>query len=379
MMKTLIAVAIFACPLGAWAAAPVYRAVDIGSFSDTFFTIPTGLNSNGTVVGYTELRSNPGPTFIWTAKTGIQKIKSPGGGNPSLGFAYDINDRDQIVGYSPTGGPSGTGGRVIVDVDGHSTFFLHDTWAEERIYSIAQITNGGKVLGQSYYGDSNSTISYPWVWSKEHGLVDIVALGVDGYHVNQMNDKGQIVGSRYTCFSSVTAFLYDAASDTIRLLDPNKGDDCRSSSATAINYKGQVVGRGAVSYTSTTKPYIWTEAEGLKFLSGSLGADKGAATATDINNAGQVVGRFQRPKQSFRVSFFYWDEENQFHDLKNLLDPTDPMTAKVILQAYDGQNNQEFIPKINDRGQILVAGSLRGEKNIFEGPRHTFLLVPVKK
>ncbi len=221
----------------------------------------------------------------------------------------------------------------------------------------------------------------PWLWSENLGLVDIVDIvtrGIDGYHVNQMNNKNQIVGYKFNdC--RVEAFLFDAVTRRTRWLDRRHASgDCRTESvANAINDHGQVVGWNQDQATAYLTPYIWSESAGAKRLSGSAAPNRTDVVASDINNAGQVVGRFQLLNQFFRTSFFYWDEENGFHDLKKLLDPTDPMTAQVVLQAYNGAQNQEFIPKINDRGQILLTGSLRSEQ-VMDGARHAFLLVPVQ-
>lgn len=97
-----------------------------------------------------------------------------------------------------------------------------------------------------------------------------------------------------------------------------------------------------------------------------------------FNNANQVVGRFNLAPQELRRSFFHWDKDNHFHDLKKLLDPDDPMTAKVVLSGEAQFLESILVPKLHDRGEILATGSLRGE-NIQDGPRHTFLLVPVRK
>ncbi len=186
----------------------------------------------------------------------------------------------------------------------------------------------------------------------------------------------RIVGSSYNCFTTSTAFVYDADERRLRWIDPQYGSSCRSSGATAVNDRGDVVGWARTGGIPDMKPFIWNDSDGYRVLPGSAARNRDNIWPTDINNANQVVGRFDT--SSSRTSLFYWDEENRFHDLTTLLDPSDPMTDKVILYGETIAFDPIFVPKINDRGQILVTGSLRGEP-LWRGPKHTFLLVPVQE
>jgi probable HAF family extracellular repeat protein len=367
-------------PYVAMAADPAYRAIDIGFLAGRSYTIPAGLNDGGTVVGSAE--NGVGiAAFVWTAASGIKKLPVPPGGEKLASLAYDINDAGQIIGAVSSGGPIGNGGNVIWEVDGTFNFFLTNFWPQtQRTYSIPQITNAGRVLGQSYWDySSGDTTVYPWIWSPERGLFDIVDRGEDGFRAYQMNDSGRVAGSHFNCFTAATAIVFDTEpTRRFRWLDPDYGKTCRSSQATAVNDQGQVVGWAQTYKTGRVLPFLWTEADGWKTLWGSPAPNREQSKPTDINNAGQVVGILKLVNQSSRRSYFYWDEENGFHDLKKLLDPTDPMTAQVVLHLYASGFDPDYIPKINNRGEILVAGSLKGDDSIFLGPKRTFLLVPVR-
>jgi hypothetical protein len=370
-IRAIAASSLLILSLPAAAELPLYRALDVGSFSNSAVVFPTGLNSSGGVVGSTQLSSRIGRAYVWSAENGIHKIHVSEPGTDPLITALDINDRGQILGASNNGGPSGTGGIVIREVDGSLNYFVQGTWVTERPDSIVQLTNAGRVLGQS---ESDDGSVYPWIWSEESGLKALVDSGVYGLHAYQMNDSGRVVGSVWSCsLFSVTAVVYEVATRTLRYLDPDGAGSCGASYATAVNDQGYVVGNNDLG------PFIWTEASGWKPLQGSVAPHRSALWASDINKRGQVVGRFKLDNQDWRRSFFYWDKDNRFHDLKKLLDPADPMTAKVILHSSGTTLETPLIPKINDRGEILVTGSLRGEDRIFNGPRHTFLLVPVRK
>ncbi len=366
--------------LPATAAPPMYRAIDIGTLPGTRYIMPWGLNNSGTVVGNAQY-SDRIEAFIWTSTDGIKKLPVPAGDGRES-YAHDINDVGQVIGRVTNGGPFGNGGETIWEVDGSYNFYLGETWAAmARPYGIPQITNGGRVLGQSNRDDVGVDI-FPWVWSPQRGLVDIVAFGDDRYNVNQMNDSGRIVGDRASCdpiFGVASAFVFDAPTQQIRWLDPDHDKFCRQSSATAVNDHGDVVGWVDTYDLGRTVAMIWTEADGWQTLSVSLAPNRSSIYATDINNARQVVGGLQLVNQVWRLSFFYWDKDNGLYDLKKLLDPDDPMTAEVILHASNSTQDSPYIPKINDRGEILVSGSLRSDKDIFLRPRRAFLLVPVQQ
>ncbi len=378
MDRASIIVALSVCAtLQVQAAPPTYRAIDIGFLPHAQTMDPTGLNDSSIVVG-TAYTNTGIRAFVWSQASGAIRLPVPPAGRGINSTAYDVNDRQQAVGYVPAAGPFGEGGDAIWNPDGTYTYFLYGTWAAERPYSIVQLTNAGKVLGQSYWGGSGSSIYYPWIWSPEHGLVDISASGRIGFTARQMNDRGRVVGSHYNCFSSLTAFVYDVDQGLLRWLDPDYGSSCRSSSATGVNDAGDVVGWARTGGMPDMKPFIWNETDGFRVLPGSVAANRAEIRPTSINNHKQVVGRFNTANQSLRTSFFYWDEDSRFQDLKNLLDPDDPMTQQVILNAGNVVTVQYYTPKINERGEILVTGSLRGE-NVRDGPRHAFLLVPVRE
>ncbi len=360
----------------AFAGGPLtYRAVDVGLLAGAGVMIPTGVNDSGVVVGNTESTLGAGYAFMWSREYGLVRLRGPGPGNTSPTAALDINASGQIVGAVSSGGPSGNGGAIVWHSQRGFTYFLEGTWATS-ILRLTQITNAGEVLGQSYDDFvGGSSVTFPWLWSPKRGLQDYSELGRDNYRAYQMNERRQIVGSYFHGVCNTSAALFDAPTRRLRLIDRRDPDlYCFASIAMAINDHGQVVGFNVVDDAQV--PYIWTEAEGIRPLLGGTDPRVEIVTPSDINNAGQVVGRFQESILRWRTSFFYWDQAGGFHDLKDLLDPADPMTQQVVLHAYQGRTNQEFIPKINNRGEILVAGSLQGD-NIRDGPSRTFLLVPV--
>lgn len=375
--RLILLLALFAAP-PCRAGAPVYRLIDVGFLPGYTESSPTGLNDAGVVVGNSFSESGAGPAFVWDRTSGIRPLTLPAGHEGLPSGAYGINRRGQVLGGLSVGGPDGAGGAAIWNLDGTYNFFLFGTWAAQAVYSMVQITNGGKVLGQSYWGDYSDGIVYPWIWSPERGLVDISDSGRVGFRAQQMNDRGRVVGSHTNCASAVTAVVYDIDLRLLRWLDPNAGRGCWSSGATAVNDAGDVVGWASAGGAPDVRPFIWNETDGSRVLAGSVAPGRDDMRPTSINNHRQVVGRFNPAGPGWRISLFYWDSRHRFHDLQDLLDPDDPMTAEVILDGGSVLTSHFYTPDINDRGEILVTGSLRGEP-ARDGPRHAFLLVPVKK
>lgn len=83
--------------------------IDLGSFGGVAWNTPTGINNEGTVVGFSDLPGDSDGTanfqaFIWKRSTGMQKLPLLPG--ETRAAAYGINDRGQIVGLSKVAGGS---------------------------------------------------------------------------------------------------------------------------------------------------------------------------------------------------------------------------------------------------------------------------------
>jgi hypothetical protein len=64
-------------------------------------------------------------------------------------------------------------------------------------------------------------------------------------------------------------------------------------------------------------------------------------------------------------------------DLNDLLDPDDPLSSQIVLRTYDDFAIVKKVPKINNKGQIVLQGDYKPVPS--DGPLHTFLLTPVKR
>jgi hypothetical protein len=355
---------------GPAAAAPLFRVVDIGILPGQITTWPVDLNDQGVVLAYSG-GNVAAQDFFWTVDDGVRLVEEVS--------TYVINSRGQLVGYrSPPKRP----GYVVMQSGAKPTYFLEGTWATDAD-EIAQINDRGEILGRSITGGSGSTSGSPWVWSPDVGLSKIVD-GYSGveYIAQHFNNVGQVAGYAFDDCST-RAFVYDRRSKKMNYLGPGDwpGPDngCGLyNRANAVNDAGQVIGwENSKSNLGKYRGFIWTEAEGRKILSGSDDDPHiNLVQPISINSSSQIVGTYQLHQKNSR-RYFYWDAQSGFIDLNDLLDPDDPLSSQVVLRTYEEYATVMKIPKINNKGQIVVKGDYKPVPS--NGPLHTFLLTPVKR
>jgi uncharacterized membrane protein len=370
--KNVIATNMIAAILawGSATAAPLFRAVDIGIVSGQISTWPYDLNDQGVVLAYSG-GNGAADDFLWTEDRGIRPLYEVSG--------RAIGNRGQLVGYRPL--PKRPG-YVVIESGTKPTYFLEGTWATDAD-QISHINDRGEILGRSITGGSGSTSGSPWVWSPDVGLSKAIE-GYPGveYIAQHFNNVGQVVGYAFDDCST-RAFVFDLRSKKMNYLGPGDwpgaGNGCAFySKANAINDAGQVVGYGNLTWnTRNYQPFMWTEAEGKKIL---LGANddphKNFIIPTSINSNSQVVGTYRLQQKNSR-RYFYWDAESGVIDLNDLLDPDDPLSSQIVLRTYDDFATVKKVPKINNKGQIVLQGDYKPVPS--DGPLHTFLLTPVKR
>lgn len=356
----------------------MFEVIDLGILAGgKIETIAVDLNDKGIVTGY-----SAGRGFLWSRMRGIKDVRDGPGRSfapkaiNNAGTATGIMFYDGTIHYDA----------VVITRSGQSIKFLDGTWAGDPNYNyIAQITDAGAVLGNSRDPDSNSFLS--WVWEPSIGLRFLPVKQSGDFMAQRMNDHGQIVGFAYVfgpggCDGG-RPFLYDMKLDSMKWLDEAPGLDprCGTGAAYDINNKGQVVGGGVTSNKFGAQPraMMWTDATGPTPLSGDDDPTMRDTYAHRINEAGQVVGTFQYQGRSKR-NFFYWDEESGVVDLQKLIDPADPLAARIVLES------NTYLPLINEQGWIAVSGFLKeeGEEGAITGPfgpydpNRTFVLVPIE-
>jgi len=123
---------------------------------------------------------------------------------------------------------------------------------------------------------------------------------------NDVNDRGQVVGSLDLATGDCHAAVWETASATATDLDP--GFYC--SGASAINNLGHVAG-SYIDGSYSEHPVVWIPdgQGGYQMIDLMQGSDVSDGYAADINNSGMVVGRFYNDADSSCCGFVVVPED----------------------------------------------------------------------
>jgi probable HAF family extracellular repeat protein len=107
---------------------------------------------------------------------------------------------------------------------------------------------------------------------------------------NDINDSGQVVGSRDVSGVPGKAFRCDTSGGTPQFVDLEGLPGSYGSEAWAINNDGDIVGQ--LFYTSGNRPFIWPAGRPMQDLNKLIPANSGWELhhASAINNRGQIAG-----------------------------------------------------------------------------------------
>lgn len=294
-------------------AAVMYDVTELGSLGEPF-SYAYDINDRGEVVGYFGDYLNR--AFLWKSSTGINDLGTLPGKDNSV--ANGINNAGKVVGYSDNRAFLWNRNTGMVDLG---------TLPNQSSSEAIAINNQDQVVGVS--GDR------AFLWNRNNGMTNLGTLpGGASSSATDINDAGQVVGN-----SDNRAFLWNESQGMQNLGTlPNKD----FSSAAAINNFGQVVGfSGNINDDYSDRAFLWSENTGAINL-GTLPSrfpefpDDTASYAYDINDAGQVVGLASVPYNTA----FLWSESTGMVDLNTLIEPNSEWQLDVATA-------------INNRGQIV--------------------------
>jgi len=321
-------------------AATYYVVKDLGALPGDSDSVATGINSSGSVVGWSN-----GPNgyrgFVYTDAAGM--IVLPGLPDRPRAFPRKINDAGDIAGTADAGG---------VDL-GHAVRW-RDGIAQDLgtlpmgPYSAGWgINSAGDVAGESYTQTNGINHVHAFLYTDALGMIDLTPTSDTGV-AHAINDAGQITGYK-TASGGYHAFRW--ANGAFQDLGVLPG--MAHSFGYAIEPGGKVAGNSSSASGNTERLFRFADGTGMQNL-GGVGEHN---TAWGINAAGTVVGALG---QSAARAFVYTDSGG----LQNLNDVIDASRGWVLQTAFD----------INAAGQIAAYGF-----NNFTGATHAVRLEPTNK
>lgn len=269
-----------------------YAVDDLGSTS-----IITGLDANGTVIGYYNVSPGVQHAFVWTQVSGFVDIGTLGGPN-SVPVAVN---NSTVVGWSLTSAGqqdafvwTQTSGMVDIGTLGGSG-------------TIALAVNSyGVVVGE---GLASNNQLHAFVWTQAGGMVDIGTLGGTLSSATAVNNNGMVAGWSYTAAGPSHAFVWTQAGG---MTDIGSLPGISGTVVASINDNGLVIGDGIDPNTAQVHSFAWTQAGGMVDI-GSLG---GSTTALAVNNNGMVVGPGNI--SSTQEHAFVWTQASGLVDIATL-------------------------------------------------------------
>ncbi len=247
---------------------------DVGALdSSSPLTVPQAMNQQGHVVGSSRGSGGTLRAFVWTPENGILEIEAPGWSE-----ALDINDSDQVVGYSD------------------NRAFTWSRWdgfqyigPEEALFSAATSVNrSGQVVGWARYQEDQPRAFF---WSSEEGLIDLGSLNLSFplSMAYEISDRGVVV-------EHSLSMVGDGQDQEVRAFrwTPENGMEglgrTPSDSRIALNALGQIVGTNLqASDVGNPLAYLWTE-EGRVTLTTAPAPSGRPSEGVAINNYGQIAG-----------------------------------------------------------------------------------------
>jgi probable HAF family extracellular repeat protein len=259
---------------------------DLGTLSGATVSGAIGINDNGAVVGYSNVKGDLATNFVavlWPATGGIVNLGKISGGSSSA--AFEINSSGVVTGDSFLN----TG---IVNATNWTNNKIKNLGALPKAIFTAglDINDNGSIVGESVFSYGPPFKSHGFLWNGS-SMIDLGTLsgGVTSM-ANAINTSGVIVGQSDGTYTGGhwRAVMWDT-SRKIHNLGVIPGGNY--SIAFAVNDSNVVVGYGNV-FNNAAHAMIWTAARGMKDLNSLIPAGSGwvLINANAINNVGQITG-----------------------------------------------------------------------------------------
>lgn len=179
-----------------------------------------GINDKGQVVGWSETAdalTSPRQAFLWDPANGMTILGSLIGARGGDSSAIAINDNSQVAGTSVAGAPMSPGRHAFFWDS--STGMIDLGTLGGTTSDSSDINNRGQIVGFSPI--STGSPRHAFLWDPSTGMIDLGTLGGEESWAHGINDQGQVVGaSRVNVGNNFTgAFLWDPVLGMLDLND----------------------------------------------------------------------------------------------------------------------------------------------------------------
>lgn len=327
-----------------------YKVQDLGMLPSDTSSVARAINEQGNIVGWSSGAQGT-RAFFYSRKTGLKEL--PSLPNINITTAYDINDKNQVVGTSGKEATDRTPARAVRWTNN----IIEDLGALQDTFSKGYgINNSGEIVGYSYIKDEKTNKIHAFLY-KDNTITNLTPNKTEAY-ASAINNAGQIAG--YHNSNVLYRFYYTSINQAFRI---DKGiirslgslPEFPHSFSSAINKKGQVAGNMRSTNGDAERIFRYTDGSGLKNLGGVGEFNR----AYGINVFGDVVGQ-GRPSNGVLRGFLYTDAHGML-DLNKLIDSPKQW---FILSATD----------INNKGEIVGYAFQKNDQKI-----HAVVLKPVER
>lgn len=341
-----------------------YTVTDLGTLGGTF-SQAFSLNNHGTVVGFSTLKGDTTlHAFLW--RQGVMTDLGTIGeaATPAYSSAMNVNDRDEVVGFSETSTPDPLGENFC----GDSLVCLPFIWRSGEMTPLitlggtnavgASINNRGEVIGFAETSMADPTCLPPQIlhiepatWQRTM-ITELPTFPGDSDGIaGSINDAGEATLPTGDCMFAGPPLGHDSLLRHGTLTDFGTFEG-NPIAANDINNRAQVTGVTVNNAGNNVEGVIWQngEASGLGFLPGDV-----VSIGSAISDSGLVTGQSCDSNDNCRG--FLW-RNGVMTDLATLV----PADSPLDFPDPTG---------INSRGQIVGLGVQKST-----GEFHGFLLTP---
>lgn len=313
-------------------------------------TIPNEINDMGHIAGEAWSPSTRWRAVLWTAPASIQDLGMLPGGSVSYGsYGEGLNNRDQLTGHSGS-------------ADGTLAFLWTPQQGMESVHTLPgnisfayDVNDRGEVVGQVVVGMGgppfNETIADAFVWRRGQGMTRLGQL-VAGKSAAawSINERGHASGWAYGTSpqgGTVYRAVFWPQPGTVVDMGNNRPDYENSARANDLNNHDEAVG---ISFTPSAfqSTFVWHPTTGMRDLgplSAGIPAQGYLWYAHGINDRGQIVGEYATNNQMRAF-------------VLHPLVPNHAQVASVVAESGTVNAGSAASVQRSDDSHLVVAGSV---------------------